>query len=52
MSIFGLAEAEIATLVRTLAGDSLDRDEIVDRFARATWTGIAEPGDRTAGLVT
>jgi len=52
VSIFGLAEAEIATLVRTLAGDSLDRDEIVDRFARATWTGIAEPGDRTAGLVT
>jgi len=50
--MFGLAEAEVATLVRAVAGDSLDREQIRDRFARATWTGIAEPGDRTAGLVT
>jgi DNA processing protein len=49
--MFGLGEAEVATLVRAIAGDSLDRDAIRDRFARATWTGIAEPGDRTAGLV-
>jgi DNA processing protein len=49
--MFGLKEAEVATLVRAVAGDSLDRDGIRDRFARATWTGIAEPGDRTAGLV-
>jgi DNA processing protein len=49
--MFGLGEAEVATLIRAIAGDSLDRDAIRDHFARATWTGIAEPGDRTAGLV-
>ncbi|HEX4399863.1 MAG TPA: DNA-processing protein DprA [Galbitalea sp.] len=49
--MFGLGEAEVATLIRSIAGESLDREEIRDRFARATWTGIAEPGDRTAGLV-
>jgi DNA processing protein len=49
--MFGLGEAEVATLIRAIAGDSLDREAIRDRFARATWTGIAEPGDRTAGLV-
>lgn len=52
MTMFGLKEAEVATLVRAVAGSELDRDEIRDRFARATWTGIAEPGDRAAGLVT
>ena len=31
--------------------DGLDHDGIEERFARATWTGIAEPGDRIAGLV-
>jgi DNA processing protein len=51
MTMFGLKEAEIATLVRAVAGDELDREAIRDRFARGTWTGIAEPGDRTAGLV-
>jgi DNA processing protein len=51
VSMFGLGEAEVATLVRAIAGESLDRDSIRDRFARSTWTGIAEPGDRTAGLV-
>jgi DNA processing protein len=49
--MFGLGEAEVATLVRAIAGETLDRDAIRDRFARATWTGIAEPGDRMAGLV-
>jgi DNA processing protein len=49
--MFGLAEAEVATLIRAIAGNSLDREAIRDRFARATWTGVAEPGDRTAGLV-
>jgi DNA processing protein len=49
--MFGLGEAEVATLIRAIAGESLDREAVRDRFARATWTGIAEPGDRTAGLV-
>jgi DNA processing protein len=51
MTMFGLKEAEVATLVRAIAGEDLERDDILDRFARATWTGIAEPGDRIAGLV-
>jgi DNA processing protein len=49
--MFGLKEAEVATLVRAVAGNALDHDGIRDRFARGTWTGIAEPGDRMAGLV-
>jgi DNA processing protein len=51
MTMFGLKEAEVATLVRAIAGDDLDRAAIEHRFARATWTGIAEPGDRMAGLL-
>jgi DNA processing protein len=49
--MFGLKEAEVATLVRSVTSDDLDRAAIEERFARATWTGIAEPGDRTAGSV-
>jgi DNA processing protein len=47
--MFGLKEAEVSQLVRAVAGDELDREGIEHRFARATWTGIAEPGDRIAG---
>ncbi|MBH0023716.1 DNA-processing protein DprA [Salinibacterium sp. SWN248] len=52
MSIFGLKESEVATLVKAVSvggGDDLDRDAIEERFARATWSGLAEPGDRLAG---
>jgi DNA processing protein len=49
--MFGLKESEVAELVRAVTGPELDRDEIEDRFARATWTGIAEPGDRVAGAL-
>ena len=54
MSTFGLKEAEVAELVRAVSGTEgaegpLDHDAIEERFARATWTGIAEPGDRVAG---
>ncbi len=51
MTMFGIKEAVVAPLVRQLAGDALSVEEIADRFARATWTGIAEPGDRVAGLL-
>jgi DNA processing protein len=54
MTMFGLKEAEVATLIRAVAvggGEEFDREAIRGHFARATWTGIAEPGDRTAGLV-
>ncbi|GAA1215351.1 DNA-processing protein DprA [Rhodoglobus aureus] len=50
MSMFGLKESEVANLVRAVsAPGDLDHDAIEDRFARATWSGLAEPGDRLAG---
>ncbi len=49
MTMFGLKEAEVATLVRAVSAAELDRDGIEERFARAAWSGIAEPGDRVAG---
>jgi DNA processing protein len=48
MSMFGLDGTEITRLVRTLAPDP-DRGSVPELFARASWTGIAEPGDRAAG---
>ena len=42
--------SEMAALVRAVVPDrDLDRDGIVDRFARARWSAIAEPGDADAG---
>jgi DNA processing protein len=48
----------VAPLVRALVDDGdgherevLDREALGERFARASWTGVAEPGDRTAGLL-
>ena len=49
MTILGIAETTVTSLMRPLTDPSLDRDALADRFARATWTGIAEPGDRPAG---
>jgi DNA processing protein len=51
MTILGLAESTVAPLIRALSPDDaeLDRDALADRFARAAWSGIAEPGDRDAG---
>lgn len=51
MSILGLKEAEVAPLVRAIAGDELRGEALKERFARAAWTGIAEPGDRIAGIL-
>lgn len=53
MTIVGVAEAVVAPLIRALSADGveLDRDAIAERFARAAWSGIAEPGDRDAGLL-
>ncbi|MDJ0335679.1 DNA-processing protein DprA [Salinibacterium sp. G-O1] len=47
--MFGLKEAEVAELVRSVAGADLDLPEIRERFARAAWSGITEPGDSIAG---
>ena len=49
--MFGFTEAEVAELVRSVAGADLDREAIEERFARAAWSGIAEPGDGIAGEV-
>ncbi len=51
MSILGLKEAEVAPLVRAVAGDELEGDALRERFARSAWTGIVEPGDRVAGVL-
>lgn len=51
MSVAGVAEAQFAPLIRAVAGEGLDRHGIAERFARAAWTTIAEPGDRDAGVL-
>ncbi len=49
-TMFGIDDSALLPLLRNLAGD-LPRPELEDRFARASWTGIAEPGDRIAGVL-
>ena len=49
MTMFGVGENEIVPLLTAVAGRDLDRGELEERFARAAWSGIAEPGDRMAG---
>ncbi|GAB3605811.1 DNA-processing protein DprA [Conyzicola nivalis] len=51
MTMFGLGETEIEPLVTALAGRDLSRDDQRQLFARAAWSGIAEPGDRLAGAL-
>ncbi|MHA6667595.1 DNA-processing protein DprA [Homoserinimonas sp. A447] len=51
MSMFGIKEAVVAPLIREIAGEQLEPSEIAERFARSAWTGIAEPGDRVAGVL-
>lgn len=51
MTILGLPESTVAPLIRAVSRDDaeLDRDALAERFARAAWSCIAEPGDRDAG---
>jgi len=51
MTLFGLDPAEVTPLVVRATGHDLSIEQVEDRFARAAWTSIAEPGDRHAGLV-
>jgi DNA processing protein len=51
MTMFGLNENETTPLLTALAARDVDRDEQAELFARAAWTGIAEPGDRIAGVM-
>jgi DNA processing protein len=49
MTMFGLQDEVVTPLVAAVTPE--DASEKVDeRFARASWTGIAEPGDRLAGV--
>ncbi|MFC6355253.1 DNA-processing protein DprA [Luethyella okanaganae] len=62
MAVFGLGESEVSRLVAPLRIPScsdprLERGDSeavsdADLFARAAWTGLSEPGDRSAGVLT
>jgi DNA processing protein len=49
-TMFGIDDSAVLPLLRRLVGE-LPRAQLEDRFARASWTGIAEPGDRIAGML-
>jgi DNA processing protein len=51
MTLFGLDNATVDPLVAAVAGDADGLFAIKELFARATWTSIAEPGDRIAGAI-
>ncbi len=51
MRILGIPEAEVAPLIRAVSEQDVEFEAMGERFARAAWTGIAEPGDRTAGIL-
>jgi DNA processing protein len=52
MSVFGLEAGQVRRLVTDVSpGVELDDDDVADRFARAAWSVIAEPGDGTAGAL-
>lgn len=51
MTILGIATATVAALVRPITASEHDRGAVGERFARATWTAISEPGDRVAAKV-
>ncbi|CAN5380507.1 DNA-processing protein DprA [soil metagenome] len=50
MTIMGLAESVVAPLVRAVAGDIVI-EAVEERFARAAWSSVAEPGDGAAGVL-
>jgi DNA processing protein len=51
MTMFGLPNSEVLPLLQAVVGHELSETEASDSFARAAWTGIAEPGDRIAGVL-
>jgi DNA processing protein len=51
MTIFGLDGSEVTNLVVAVSDSSLDRSAVEDRFARAAWSCISEPGDGIAGAL-
>ena len=51
MTMFGVSENDVVPVLTAVAGRDLDRDDQLEVFARAAWSGIAEPGDRLAGVI-
>ncbi len=58
MRIFGLDADEVSSAVASVTspvvlpeGTGATAEDVADRFARAVWTGIAEPGDSAAGFL-
>ncbi|HWH27319.1 MAG TPA: DNA-processing protein DprA [Pseudolysinimonas sp.] len=51
MKIAGLPDATVAPLIRAITDNHDDPARIGDMFARSAWSGIAEPGDRDAGIL-
>jgi DNA processing protein len=45
-TLFGLDRAEVESLARAVSSA-----DVLDVFARSTWTCLAEPGDRLAGVL-
>ncbi|MGN6327193.1 DNA-processing protein DprA [Pseudolysinimonas sp.] len=48
MTILGMPETAVAPLVRAVA-EAPDRAAVAERFARAAWSRVVEPGDGDAG---
>ena len=52
MKVYGLDSSRVRQLVTGVSGpDELDDSGVLERFARAAWSVIAEPGDGTAGAL-
>ncbi|CAN5158874.1 DNA-processing protein DprA [soil metagenome] len=61
MTLFSLDEDTIVEAIRAISDPRLFTpdaqspasvtERVAERFARATWSGIAEPGDQTAGIL-
>lgn len=49
MTVFGLKETEVANHMRAVSPADLSKTDLFERFARAAWSSITEPGDRIAG---
>src|SRR5690606_24525964 len=48
MTILGISDSTVASVVRPVTDSRHDRDAVATRFARGVWSSIAEPGDRIA----
>jgi len=51
MSMFGVDASEVTRNVQLLRRTELSTTETRESFARAAWSGIAEPGDAVAGAL-